>query len=163
MTSSRTLRAPRPIGERPGRLRRWLLRLVALLVLLLLVLVLAAGGLLATIALRAVPQRDGTLAVAGLREGATVRRDANGIAYIEASNAHDLFLAQGYVHAQDRLWQMEVLRHIAAGRVAELFGPAEADTDAFIRTLGWRQAAEADYAVVSPELKETLQIGRAHV
>ena len=76
-------------------------------------------------------------------------RDEHGIVNIYADSAHDLFLAQGYVHAQERLWQMEVWRHISAGRLSELFGKSTLDQDRFIRTLGWRQAAERDFAALS--------------
>ena len=74
-----------------------------------------------------------------------------------ADSTHDLFLAQGYVHAQERMWQMEVWRHISSGRLSELFGASQVDTDSFIRTLGWRQAAEADVAASSPSTKAALQ------
>ena len=78
----------------------------------------------------------------------TVLRDAAGIAQILADSPHDLFMAQGYVHAQERMWQMEVWRHISAGRLSELFGKSQLDDDRFIRTLGWRQAAERDLAAL---------------
>ena len=62
-------------------------------------------------------------------------------------------MAQGYVHAQERLWQMEVWRHISAGRLSELFGKSTLDQDRFIRTLGWRQAAERDLEALSEEAR----------
>jgi penicillin amidase len=94
--------------------------------------------------MRGFPTTGGTLAVAGLDQPVVVMRDAAGIPWIEAETTHDLFLAQGYVHAQDRMWQMEVWRHIGAGRLSELFGESQIDTDKFIRMLGWRQAAQRD-------------------
>ena len=87
---------------------------------------------------------------------ATVLRDEHGIVQIYADNPHDLFLAQGYVHAQERLWQMEVWRHISAGRLSELFGKSTLDQDRFIRTLGWRQAAERDFATLSEGARAAL-------
>ena len=84
-------------------------------------------------------------------------RDANGIAWIEAETSHDLFLAQGYVHAQERMWQMEVWRHISSGRLSELFGESTLKEDRFIRTLGWRQAA---FREVAPRLPTA--IGNAY-
>ena len=95
--------------------------LLAIVVVLLIAVGLGAGSI-AWITGRALPETSGTLRVRGLQEGATVRRDVNGIAQISASKPHDLFMAQGYVHAQERMWQMEVWRHISSGRLAELFG-----------------------------------------
>ena len=86
----------------------------------------------------------------------TVVRDRAGIAHITRRNRHDLFMAQGYVHAQERMWQMEVWRHISAGRLAEMFGKSQLDADRFIRTLGWRQAAERDLAAMSPAARAVL-------
>ena len=80
----------------------------------------------------------------GLGASVTVVRDDAGIAHITADSTHDLFFAQGYVHASERMWQMEVWRHISAGRLSELFGERQLDTDRFIRTLGWRVAAQRD-------------------
>src|SRR5688572_31170426 len=103
------------------------------------VVVVAVGtGLIGALTLRGFPTTQGTLAVAGLQDAVRVSRDAAGIAWIEAETPHDLFLAQGYVHAQDRMWQMEVWRHISAGRLSELFGKSTLSEDRFIRTLGWR-------------------------
>ncbi len=136
------------------------MRIVRFLVVGLVVIVL--GGLLlgvgaiAWITGRSLPQTTGELRVNGLRAEVTVARDDHGIAHITATDPHDLFLAQGYVHAQERMWQMEVWRHIAAGRVAELFGEGSIDTDRFIRTLGWRQAAERDLAAASPTVRSVL-------
>lgn len=126
-------------------------------VLVLLVFALIGVGALAWITGRALPQTSGTIHVAGLKGPVQVLRDRNGIAQIYADSPHDLFLAQGYVHAQERMWQMEVWRHISAGRLAELFGPAQVRTDRFIRVLGWRQAAQADLEAASPEVRAALQ------
>jgi penicillin amidase len=70
-----------------------------------------------------------TLKVAGLRERVTVRRDERGIPYVEAANDHDLYFAQGYVTASDRLWQMDLLRRTARGELAEIFGQAALEED----------------------------------
>ena len=86
----------------------------------------------------------------------TVVRDVAGIAHIRAETAHDLFMAQGFVHAQERMWQMEVWRHISAGRLAEMFGESQLDTDRFIRTLGWRQATERDLAAMTLDARAVL-------
>jgi len=105
---------------------------------------------------RALPQTTGTLHVAGLGAPVTVYRDAAGVAQIVADSPDDLFFAQGYVHASERMWQMEVFRHIGSGRLAELFGKSQVDTDRFIRTLGWRQAAERDLAAAPADVRRAL-------
>ena len=128
-------------------------RLAWLVIALVIVLVAAGSGLLAVLTMRGLPTTNGTLAIDGLERGARVTRDASGIAMISAETSHDLFLAQGYVHAQDRMWQMEVWRHISAGRLSELFGASTLSEDRFIRTLGWRQAAARDLAALSPEAR----------
>ena len=132
-------------------------RLLRLAFFLVLIVAVVVGGLAAIITMRALPQTTGSITVPGLDDPVSVIRDEAGIARIYADSPHDLFLAQGYVHAQDRLWQMEVWRHISAGRLSELFGEATLDTDKFIRTLDWRGAVKRDMATFSPELKSALK------
>jgi penicillin amidase len=108
---------------------------IGLLIAVLLLVTLGIGGL-AVITGRALPQTSGALRLSGLDAPVTVQRDANGIAQITATDVHDLFMAQGYVHAQERMWQMEVWRRISAGRLSEVFGKGSLETDRFIRTLG---------------------------
>jgi penicillin amidase len=90
----------------------------------------------------ALPQLDGQLQLPGLKVPVTVRRDRHGIPHIEAANLDDLFEAQGYVTAQDRLWQMDMARRMAAGEAAELLGPKLVDHDRTERVLGIRANAE---------------------
>ena len=132
-------------------------RLAKIVVVALLVVILAVAGLVTWVTARALPRTTGDIRIPGLDAEVVVRRDAAGIAHITASTPHDLFLAQGFVHAQERLWQMEVWRHVSAGRVAELFGGTALETDRFIRTLGWRQAAERDLASFAPETVAVLE------
>jgi penicillin amidase len=119
-------------------------RVLVVVAAALLVVVLALVGLLAAITARALPQANGTVRIPGLTAPVAIVRDAAGILHIMADNPADLFFAQGYAHASERMWQMEVWRHLSAGRLAELFGPTQLDTDKFIRTLGWRVAAQRD-------------------
>jgi penicillin amidase len=114
-------------------------------------------GLVAALTGRGLPQTSGTIRIEGLHAAVTVVRDDAGILQIRADDPHDLFLAQGYVHAQERMWQMEVWRHISAGRLAELFGEGRVDTDRFIRTLGWRQAAQRDLDAMPQDVRDALQ------
>jgi penicillin amidase len=104
---------------------RMVKRLVAVLLVVVVIGAVGAIGAVAYITGRALPQVDGTLALAGLDAPVQVHRDVDGIVNISATTTHDLFAAQGYVHAQERMWQMEVWRHISAGRLAELFGGAD--------------------------------------
>ncbi|MBS1672503.1 MAG: penicillin acylase family protein [Actinobacteria bacterium] len=118
--------------------------------------VLAAVLLLATAAAlflvwtvqRSFPQTSGELAVTGLQQRVTVQRDERGIPTVTAGTAHDLFFAQGFVHAQDRFWEMDFRRHVTSGRVAELFGASQVGTDKFLRTLGWHAIAEKEVAAM---------------
>jgi len=131
-------------------------RVLMVVLALLLVTVVAVVGLLAVLTARALPQANGSVRVPGLVATATVARDDAGIAHISAESSHDLFFAQGYVHASERIWQMEVWRHIGAGRLSELFGDSQLDTDQFIRTLGWRVAAQRDLDAVDETTRAAL-------
>ena len=141
-------------------LARRLIRIVAVLVVVLLVIVVALTGM---ITLRSLPTTTGNLTVAGLDNKVQVVRDAAGLVQITADSPHDLFLAQGYVHAQERMWQMEVWRHISAGRLSELFGATTLSEDRFIRTLGWRQAAKKDLDALSPDARAAVDAYAAGV
>lgn len=124
--------------------------LVAALATLLVALVVVAAVGVWTVQ-RSFPTTAGRLDVAGLNAIVTVERDDAGIPQITAETTHDLFYAQGFVHSQDRFWEMDFRRHVTSGRLAELFGESQLETDAFIRTLGWRAVAEAEVALLDPE------------
>ncbi|MEW6287860.1 MAG: penicillin acylase family protein [Chloroflexota bacterium] len=131
--------------------------------LLVLLVALGAGGgyyfksyLPNTVAPKSFPQIDGEIQLEGLNAPVSIYRDSMGIPHIYASTAHDLFFAQGYVHAQDRFWQMDVWRHIGSGTLSEMFGKGQVETDTFLRTLGWRVTAEAEYAQLDPASKAIL-------
>ena len=93
----------------------------------------------------------------GLEEPVKLVRDDNGIPYIRARNEHDLFFMQGRIHAQDRLFQMDLLRRTAAGTLAELLGPSVLPSDIETRTIGLARAAERSLAEHSPRMLEVLQ------
>ncbi len=109
------------------------------------------------------PMADGQVAVTGLRAPVEVIRDDWGIPHIYAENELDLFLAQGYVHAQDRLWQMHMGRVVAAGRLAELFGESVVETDRLLRVLSLRWAAARDWERLDEDLREILEAYSAGV
>ena len=97
------------------------------------------------------------MSIQGIDQPVDIYRDQMGIPHIYATTMHDLFFAQGYVHAQDRFWQMDFWRHIGSARLSEMFGESQLETDAFLRTLGWRQIAESEWENLSPEPKTILQ------
>ena len=124
-----------------------------------LVVALVIGGL-STLAVgtarRPLPETEGRMMLPGLSREVEVLRDGHGVAQIYADTPEDLFEAQGFVHAQDRFYEMDVRRHITAGRLAELFGPSQVETDAYVRTLGWRRTAEQELALLSSSTRRYL-------
>ncbi len=123
------------------------------------ILFLAVIGLLAAwwIAWRPLPKLDGSLTVRGLKAGVTVDRDQWGRPWIRANSVDDLVLAQGYVMAQDRMWQMDLLRRASAGELSEIFGNVALEYDKENRTLGMREAAERAVGDSSPEIRGLLE------
>src|SRR5579872_1246328 len=112
---------------------------------ILAILVACALALVAWIIRSPLPKVNGTLALGGISEPVTIRRDDRGIPHIDASTESDLFFAQGFACAQDRLWQMDALRRQAQGRLSEIAGPGALETDRYMRTLGFRDAAQSDF------------------
>ncbi|HEV2118261.1 MAG TPA: penicillin acylase family protein [Terriglobales bacterium] len=120
------------------RALRWLIPLAVLIVLL----AAGLGGWLYYTATTALPQLDGSLQVEGLSAPVAVTRDGQGVPTIEAANLDDLFLAQGYVTAQDRLWEMDMTRRFAAGEMAEVLGREWIKHDREQRILGLEDRAQ---------------------
>ncbi len=128
------------------------------IVAVLLSAVLIVGVVFAFVTVRkSFPDTSGEVGVNALRADVTVQRDDKGIPQIYADNAEDLFLAQGYVHAQDRFFEMDFRRHVTGGRLAELVGEGALDTDKYVRTLGWRRVAEQEVALLDPETLTLLE------
>ena len=103
------------------------------------------------------PKVDGSLKLTGLHAAVDIVRDHNGVPHIYAKNSDDAFYALGFVHAQDRLWQMEMNRRIAAGRLSEILGAGALDTDRFLRTLGVARNAARIWEHLAPDAKEALE------
>ena len=123
-----------------------------------LVLVLIAGLVAGTVAARrAFPQTTGTIEIPGLDGRVEVVRDDHGIPQIYGDTLDDLAMAQGYVHAQERFFEMDVRRHATAGRLAELFGTAGLDSDKVVRTMGWRRVAAEEMALIKPRTRAFLE------
>jgi penicillin G amidase len=139
-----------PLSSTPRRHSRR--RFVGLLLLsLLLVAMLGTAGWCYLVARRALPQLDGSVPVPGLSAPVTVIRDARGVPTIEAATLADLFFAQGYVTAQDRLFQMDGMRRYAAGELSEIIGNSLLEHDRRQRILGLRAAAHKTVGLVSAE------------
>jgi penicillin amidase len=151
--------APQPApAARPGRKGWRRVRVTAYCTGVFVVVLLCAVALGAVWTVRhSYPQTSGTVSIPGLHHRVTVTRDANGIPQVYADDTHDLFLAQGYVHAQDRFWEMDVRRHITAGRLAEMFGPDLVSTDEVVRTMGWYRVAQQEVSMLSPQSRGYLQ------
>lgn len=106
---------------------------------------------------RPFPEYNGTVELPRLEAEVEVVRDENGIPHIFADTAEDLFRAQGYVHAQDRFWEMDFRRHVTAGRLSEMFGPDQVGTDSFVRSMGWRDVAQQEFPLLDPSTRRYLQ------
>ena len=133
--------------------RRILLAVVNVVVILAIVFA-VTGTMLVK---RSFPIVMGRFQAPGLNDPVDIYRDSYGIPHLYASTAHDLFFAQGYVHAQDRFWQMDFWRHTGAGRLSELLGKSTLDTDIFLRTLGWERVAQEELKNLAPEELAILQ------
>ena len=103
---------------------------------------------------RNLPQVDGKIKLTGLDQPVEIIRDSWGIPHIFANNPSDLFFAQGFVHAQDRLWQMELNRRTAQGKLSEIFGEIALDTDRTVRTFGFNRLAKSDWELFDDQTQE---------
>lgn len=130
--------------------------------------VLLLAGLAAFLFLRhlvtkSFPQTSGMLTLSGLHEAVEIRRDAYGVPCIQAADEHDLLFALGFVHAQDRLWQMDITRRAAQGRLSELFGGVTVPFDRMFRIIGIRRIAEENERAMTAESRRRLEAYAAGV
>ncbi|MBI3522546.1 MAG: penicillin acylase family protein [Chloroflexi bacterium] len=128
-------------------MRRRLLRIGLPVVLLALVATTVVAA--SIVVYRPLPTVDADMRLLGLHERVEVVRDENGVAHVYARDAHDLFFTQGYVTAQDRLFQMDLYRRTGRGSLAQVVGAAGLESDRFTRTVGFLRAAEADAPLLS--------------
>lgn len=142
--------------KHPHRFRRIAARIIRALVMLAAALILAAWLLMRG----SLAQLDGTRAVAGLRAKATLERDALGTVTITAQNRDDAMFALGFAHAQDRFFEMDLMRRMAAGELAELVGSAAIDQDKLHRPFRLRERAQAQLVDIAPEKRATLDAYR---
>ncbi|MGW3095662.1 penicillin acylase family protein [Streptomyces sp. NPDC001102] len=149
-------------GDKPGKSGRKKGRKARLVVLVLVLAIIggiAYGAYWSISTVRAsFPQTKGSLTLDGLSGPVDVKRDGYGIPQIYASSDEDLFMAQGYVQAQDRFYEMDVRRHMTSGRLSEMFGKGQVKNDEFLRTLGWDRVAKEEYDTkLSASTKKYLQ------
>ena len=133
------------------------LRIVKWAAIVVVALVALAVGAVAFLFYRSMPDYAGTVALPGLSAEVRVYRDAYGAPHVFASNNDDAARALGYVHASERLYEMEIQRRAGQGRLSEIVGPDLVGVDKFIRTLGFYRLAESSFAALSPETQKTLQ------
>jgi penicillin amidase len=121
--------------------------------------VMAGAAVIAFIALAlsTFPRSSGTVKVAGIAAPVTIETDAHGVPTIRAASEPDALFGLGYVHARDRLWQVEYQRRIGAGRLAEILGPRLVETDRFLRTIGFRRAAESAWRALPAQQRRLLE------
>ncbi|OQD55752.1 penicillin acylase family protein [Streptomyces phaeoluteigriseus] len=154
-TTASTGDKPAKSGRKKGRKAR----LFVLVLVLAIIGGIAYGGYWSISTVRAsFPQTKGSITLDGLSGPVDVQRDGYGIPQIYASSDEDLFMAQGFVQAQDRFYEMDVRRHMTSGRLSEMFGKSQVDNDEFLRTLGWDRVAEEEYdKELSSSTKKYLQ------
>ncbi|MER6559955.1 penicillin acylase family protein [Streptomyces sp. NPDC001027] len=149
-------------GDKPvksGRKKGRKARLIVLVLVLAIIGGIAYGAYWSISTVRAsFPQTTGSITLKGLSGPVSVQRDGYGIPQIYADSDADLFMAQGYVQAQDRFYEMDVRRHMTSGRLSEMFGKSQVDNDEFLRTLGWDRIAKTEYdSKLSDSTKKYLQ------
>jgi penicillin amidase len=115
------------------------------------------GGAYSLLTRRALPPKSGKQRLDGLHATVEILTDSYGVPHIYAENEDDLYFAQGYIHAQERLWQMEFNRRIASGRLSELFGPVTLELDRFCRRLGMHRAAAEASELLLPHERQILE------
>src|SRR5438874_1684420 len=129
--------------------------LKALAAILVLAVLVFAGGV--HYLRRSLPDVDGTITVAGLSAPIDIIRDADAIPHVFAANKADALFGLGYVHAQDRLWQMELQRRIGHGRLSEVLGEAALPQDRFLRTVGFGRAARSAWEATAPWARQQIE------
>lgn len=102
------------------------------------------------------PLKTGELSLSGLHNNVEVHFDENGLASVVAQSDHDAYFAQGYVHASERAWQMELQQRLTSGKLSEIFGQSTVSTDLFMRTLGLQHSARKAWDSISPESQQAL-------
>ncbi|MEX3009517.1 penicillin acylase family protein [Hoeflea sp. TYP-13] len=136
-------------------MRRIIKALVRFIFVAVPLIIIAAGAGYLWLA-RSLPPASGTMKIDGLSDVVTIARDENGVPHITGSSVEDVFAGLGFAHAQDRLWQMEVVRIAAQGRLSELFGEQTVDSDIWLRSMGFYEASKASYELLPDDAKRAV-------
>jgi len=121
------------------------------------IVVVVAGAAIWWLVYRPLPQLDGSAVLPGLQKEVTVERDGWGVPHIRASSVEDLAEAQGYVMAQDRLWQMDLLRRVARGQLSEILGKSTLAIDKDFRTLEFGRAADRELGLMDKDSRDIME------
>lgn len=138
------------------RKKRWP-RIIGIAACCIVLLLCFAGGYVYWLVDKSLPVISGELKLSGLDKSVTVWRDTSGVPHIEAQSEHDLYMAQGFITAQDRMFQMDLSRRQASGQLSEVVGEKALSRDKFFRTFGLRRAAEASWAAYSSSSQQVLE------
>lgn len=139
------------------------LKLVVIIVGVIAIVALVAVGIVRAQMRKAWPQTSGTVQINGLNQPVEIVRDEYGVAHIYGQTEEDLFFAQGFVHAQERFWQMEFQRRTGAGRLSEIFGEATLPTDRYLRHFGFYDLAQQAYEMADDKTKGLIEAYAAGV
>jgi penicillin G amidase len=131
--------------------------ILRILVWTLLIIAIVAGATAWWFIYRPLPQLDGSISIPGLQKEVTVERDNWGVPHIRAASLVDAVEAQGYVMAQDRLWQLDLMRRAARGQLSEIFGPLALKSDKQFRTFGFSRAADRDFAAMDKDSRALME------
>lgn len=148
---SETIETPTPQSKK----RSWK-KIITIIIGLIALILLGGFVFLNQYAKKSLPQIEGEIALA-VNDEVTVYTDINGVPHIKANNLQDLYTVQGFIQAQNRMFQMELSRRQASGTLSEVIGEATVNNDKYFRTLGLRRAAEKSYALYDGEAKDVLQ------
>ena len=121
------------------------------------IVVVVTGAAIWWLVYRPLPQLDGNAVLPGLQKEVTVERDAWGVPHIRASSVEDLAEAQGYVMAQDRLWQMDLLRRVARGQLSEILGKSTLAIDKDFRTMEFGRTADRELGLMDKDSRDIME------
>jgi len=136
---------------------------VIITIVIILLILLTGSGTFIWFKNRSLPKTSGKIIVRAIKSPVEIIRDSDGVPHIYAENREDLFFAQGFVHSQDRFWQMEFSRRIGSGRLSELFGSNQLEADIFLRTMGFESICAEEFATLEPEYQNYLNAYSAGV
>lgn len=136
---------------------------VGIMIAVIIILGIGLWGAWSWFSRQALPKTSGMVRLVGLKQPVEILRDEYGVAHIYGRTTSDLYFAQGYVHAQERFWQMEFQRRVAAGRLSEVFGETTLETDRYLRQFNFHGSTEKSYAMLDPQVKEIVDAYTAGV